>query len=255
MRLAALSDVHGNAAALRAVLTDVDRRGVEAVVVCGDLAVYGPEPLEVLELLQARRDVLCIRGNTDRYLVERRTFDVAGAEPSWQRGLLDVFPWTAERIGAEGLRLLASLPAQLHIPLAAGGEILFVHGSPRSDEEGIYAEGNGADLAAAIAGTRVNLLVCGHTHHPCGGRAGSTRVLNPGSVGLPFDGDRRAGYALIEVEDGDIRVETRRVEYEVEAVTRRVLELSMPGAEVTVENLLRARARGGRSLIYEGVPL
>jgi putative phosphoesterase len=249
MRLAALSDVHGNAAALRAVLADADRQGVDAIVVCGDLVVYGPAPSEVLELLQARSDVVAIQGNTDRYLVEERVFDLAAAE-SWQRELLGVFPWTAERIGAEGLGLLASLPAHLHIPLAGGGEILFVHGSPRSDEEGILAEGNGAGLAAAIAGAGVELLVCGHTHLPFADRVGSTRVLNLGSVGLPFDGDCRACYALVEVEGGDIHVEARRVEYDVEAVTRRVLALGMPGAEVTVENLRLARARGGNSLIY-----
>jgi putative phosphoesterase len=247
MRLAALSDVHGNAVALRAVLADVDRQGVDAIVVCGDLAVYGPEPVEVLEMLRARRDVVALQGNTDRYLVERRAFDLAGAEP-WQRELLGVFPWTAERIGAEGLRLLASLPAQLHIPLD-GSSILFVHGSPRSDEEGIYAGGSGAE---AVEGSRATLLVCGHTHLPFAGRVGSSRVLNLGSVGLPFDGDRRACYALIEAEGGEIRVEARRVEYAVAEAARRVLALGMPGAKVTVENLLQARARGGNRLIYAG---
>jgi predicted phosphodiesterase len=251
IRLAAISDIHGNAGALRAVLTDVDRLGVDAVVVCGDLVVYGPEPLEVLELLQARRDVICIQGNTDRYLVERRVFDVAGKEP-WQRELLDVFPWTAERIGAEGVFLLLSLPAHLHIPLKGGGEILFVHGSPRSDEEGIHAAGDETGLATVIARMEVSLLVCGHTHRPFSGRVGNTPVLNLGSVGLPFDGTPWACYALIEVEGEHTRVALRRVEYEVEKAVCLVRKLSMPGAEVTVWNLQQARAMGGNNLIYQG---
>jgi predicted phosphodiesterase len=268
MRLAALSDIHGNAEALRAVLTDVDLQGVDAIVVCGDLVVYGPEPLKVLELLRARRDVVCISGNTDRYLVERRAFTPM-AEP-WQRELLNAFPWTTEQIGAEGLRLLASLPARLHLPLPVppvpeaqrrvpvpeaqrrvkgGSDILFVHGSPRSDEEGIYVDSE-AELAAAIAETEARLLVCGHTHLPFAGWVAGQRVLNLGSVGLPFDGDRRAGYALIEIEGTDIRVELRRTAYAVEEVARLVMELDMPGAIVTVENLLRARPMS-RDLIYQ----
>jgi predicted phosphodiesterase len=253
LRLAALSDVHGNAAALRAVLADVDRLGVDAVVVCGDLVVYGPDPLEVLEILQARGDAVALLGNTDRYLVERRNFDPVGAEP-WQRDLLGVFPWTAERIGKEGLRLLGSLSPQLHIPLLNGaGEIAFVHGSPHSDEEGIYAGDDGTG-EVDIAGTEHTLLICGHTHLPFAAcRVGGRSVLNLGSVGLPFDGDQRACYALIQVEGASIRTALRRVVYDVQGVIDRVVTLRVPGARITAENLLQARARGGTgtgSLIY-----
>jgi diadenosine tetraphosphatase ApaH/serine/threonine PP2A family protein phosphatase len=249
MRLAALADIHGNNLALQAVLEDIERQGgVDQVVVCGDLFVYCADPLGVLEWVQ-KQPILCLLGNTDRYLLEGRLFDLAEKE-DWQKEILGCFPWTKEQIGSEGLRFLRGLPYCWQFSREGRGSILFVHGSPRSDEEGIYFRDPDEVKETALAGVEDDLVVCGHTHMPFIARtAGGRLILNLGSVGLPFDGDPRACYAMIEWEE-EFHIEIRRVVYDIEEAVRQTWAVGLPGAAITVENLVQAVPRGGRRPIY-----
>jgi putative phosphoesterase len=247
MRLAALSDIHGNSLALQAVLRDIERQGgADQVVVCGDLFVYCADPLGVLQWVQ-RQQNLCLLGNTDRYLLEERSFNLAGKE-EWQKEILGCFPWTKEQIGSEGLRFLQRLPRCWRFSCEGRSSILFVHGSPRSDEEGIYFDSPETAREAALNGVEADLIVCGHTHLPFLTRTVKGQVIcNLGSVGLPFDGDPRACYALIEWEER-FRIEIRRVTYDIEEAVRQVWTVGPPGAAITVENLVRAEPRAGRPI-------
>jgi predicted phosphodiesterase len=144
MRLAALSDIHGNNLALQAVLEDIEKRGgADHIVACGDLFVYCAGPTGVLEWVQNQPNLVCLLGNTDRYLLEKRLFNLEGKE-GWQKEILASFPWTEERIGLAGLQFLRELPRCWQFNRGGRSSILFVHGSPRDDEEGIYFdEGKG----------------------------------------------------------------------------------------------------------------
>jgi len=249
-RLAVLADIHGNSVALRAVLADLARQGgADAVIILGDLAVFGPDPVGVLNLLRQIGSAFHVRGNTDRYLVEGN-YPGQPDGSDWQSQVLAGFPWTVRELGRSGLNFLADLPARQLLRLSPQHTILAVHGSPRSDEENIRADTPVAELVPMINGQAYNLLLCAHTHLPCDRMVAGRRVVNVGSVGLPFDGDPRASYALVNLRPGgEYYIEFRRVRYDIEQVVRQLVAFNHPTAEVSAYNL-RTALPLGQTLIY-----
>jgi predicted phosphodiesterase len=207
--LALLYDIHGNLPALDAVLADVG--DVDGFVLGGDYAVAGAWPRESVERLKQLENATWIRGNVDRWLVDRADAPDA-ARPTAER--------CAEELGEELVSELFGLPETTVID-----GTFYCHASPRSDMEPFLPEPAEQD-AELLMGVEARRVVCGHIHISFD-RAGpgGFEILNPGSVGMPWDGDHRAAYAVIE---GD-RVERRRVEYDwqasADAVRERVGEL------------------------------
>ena len=251
MKIAVLSDIHGNVLALEAVLADLERQGgADHIIVAGDIVAYGPTPNEVFAILQGLPNAQFLLGNCDRYLLEK-TYPATGGE-EWKDKLLLSFRWTAEHMEARALGFLGSLPLSLTIR-QGNWRLLAVHGSPRSDEEGISATTSDEDFdSMGLDPTVVDLMVCGHTHIPLDRTIKGVRVVNAGSVGLPFDGEPRACYALISVtqEKGtSSEVELRRVAYNVEKVVEQFYAANHPAADISAYNLRTAHSVGS-SLIY-----
>lgn len=221
--LAVLADIHGNADALRAVLADLEGRGVERVVVLGDHFSGPLAPAETAKILRAHPEFLCIRGNHDRYLTER---------PPEALSPIDRF--TRDEIGAEALAWTAELPA-----VAEFDDLFLCHGTPASDEayllEQITTDGGvrvrGHDAISALLGTSCtgNVVLCGHSHLPRAVRLKDGRqVVNPGSVGCPAYRDDEpvphvvearfpeASYAILDRSAGcaEWSVTFRRVPYD-----------------------------------------
>ena len=162
------------------------------------------------------------------------------------------FHWTAERLEGEGLRFLESLPA-FQVVSEGHSRLLAVHGSPRSDEEGLTVKTEAGEFDEMPVGPEVSILACGHTHVPMDRDVGRMRVVNAGSVGLPFDGDPRACYAIISRltanGSGPIQVQLRRVAYDVEKVVEQFYACDHPAADIGAYNLRTARSIGTH-LIY-----
>lgn len=195
--LAVLYDVHGNLAALDAVLADAADAGADRFLLGGDYALFGPRPRETVARLDALRGATWIRGNGERW-----TADPSLAPPP---PVQEAARACAEALGEETVARLAALPAE-----AVLDGIRFVHGSPGSDLIGLLPQ-PADDEQELLAGVREARLVAGHTHLPFERTsANGIALLNPGSVGMPFDGDPRAAYALLH-DDGT--VERRRVAY------------------------------------------
>ncbi len=243
MRVAVISDIHGNGPALDAVLADIAARAVDAVYCLGDVAFQGPHAAYCVDVLRERH-IPTVRGNTDRYLAG------GGRPPGMPSGRADALlrPWR-EALGPERLAWLGALPERLEVTWG-GAPGLLVHGSPRSDEEPLLPRLPGTGPAGApgtgpgtgsppgagspedgdpLAGVDAQLVLFGHHHLQLAWRQGRTGpwMVGPGSVGMPFDGDPRAAYALITVEeDRDsprvgaprMAVTLVRVPYDVEAV-------------------------------------
>jgi putative phosphoesterase len=207
--LALLYDIHGNLPALEAVLADAS--DADAFLLGGDYATFGAWPRETVERLR-ELDAEWIRGNVDRWLVD--SSDV----PDFMTELVER---SREMIGQELCRELAALP---ETTTHAG--TLYCHASPLSDMDSFYPEPQDSD-AERLMGVEAERVVFGHTHLAFQrGGPGGIELVNPGSVGMPLDGDHRAAYAVVH-EDG--RVEQRRVEYDwqtsANAVRERVGEL------------------------------
>jgi diadenosine tetraphosphatase ApaH/serine/threonine PP2A family protein phosphatase len=190
--LGLLYDVHGNLPALEAVLSD---RPAERFLLGGDYAVAGGWPRETVERLD-ELDAEWIRGNTERWLVD----DSDLPEP-----MAEVVARARDALGRELVERLARLPES-----ARRDGVLYCHASPGSDMAGFAPQEDESD-AELLRGVEERRVVFGHTHIQFAREAGGIELFNPGSVGLPFDGDHRAAYALLH-QDG--RVELRRVEYD-----------------------------------------
>ena len=219
-------DVHGNLPALDAVLADARAGGARAFVLGGDYALFGGWPVETVARLR-ELPALWIRGNGERWTArpaDAPDSPVARGAIEAARALL------GDRLVAE----LAALPAT-----ATHGDTLICHGSPASDVRSFLPE-PGDDEDELLAGVTSARLVFGHTHLPFRRSARGVELVNPGSVGMPFDGDPRAAYALVH-DDGTI--EHRRVAYDHEASAARVRE-AFDGAawtETVARRIERAR--------------
>jgi predicted phosphodiesterase len=225
--VAALYDVHGNLPALEAVLADAAFARVEAAVVGGDVAA-GPMPAEVLDRLAALAlPVRWVRGNADREVVD--AFDRGDTDPSEHppddpAGRADSF--TAGRITRAHRDLLAGFEDVVRLDGA-----LYCHGSPRSDDEIITAVTPPERLAPMLDGVDERLVVCGHTHHQFDLTAAGRRVVNAGSVGMPYEG--RPGAFWLLVDGGE--PEPRHTGYDVEAAAATLSDSGFPD----VEDLIR----------------
>jgi putative phosphoesterase len=192
MRVAALYDVHGILPALEAVLADPRCAGADLIVCGGDL-VAGPLPAECLERLEAEGErVRFLSGNGDRETLS----------PPDEGPLREIGLWAAARLGSERLERVAQWPSTVELELTGLGRLLFCHATPSSDTDILTAATPDQDVAAALAGTPVDVVVCGHTHVQFDRRVGAIRLVNAGSVGMPYEGSPDARWAL--VGDGDV---------------------------------------------------
>jgi predicted phosphodiesterase len=237
MRVAALYDIHGNLPALEAVIADVRRAGVDQIVVGGDV-VPGPMPRETLEYLLALDiPVQFIEGNGDRDVLAR----MRGVEPlSVPAEFRDAIGWNATQLHPEFEPLLAGWPQILRLALPGLGDVLFCHATPRSDNE-IFTRLTPEPRLVPIFG-RLNVVVavCGHTHMQFDRLVGQTRVVNAGSVGMPF-GDPGAYWLLIGPD-----VQLRRTQYDLAAAAARIRRTNYPQAEeFAARNIIQPPSEAG----------
>jgi predicted phosphodiesterase len=228
MRLAVLSDIHGNPIALDAVLEDVRASGgADGFLLLGDLVAIGYDPIGVLERIATLPNVRCVQGNTDRYVVtgQRPHPSMADAEsdPALIPKLVEVaqsFAWTQGAVSAGGwFDWLAALPLEQRFDLADGSHLLAVHVAPGQDDGlGIHPRLSDEELANLVFNREADLICIGHTHWPVDRTVAGVRVINSGSVSNPIAFDLRASYATIEASSEGIQVEHRRVAYDLDAV-------------------------------------
>ncbi|WP_328608076.1 metallophosphatase family protein [Amycolatopsis sp. NBC_00345] len=208
--VAVLSDIHGVLPALDAVLAEPDVQAADVVVLCGDHAA-GPLPVPTLDRLVALGDrAVWVRGNADRELVT-----LAGGGTT---SIPDpIAPWAAARLRPDQVRLLAGLPLTVTLDIDGLGEVLFCHATPRDDEEVVLVDSPLSRWAEVLEGVTAPTVVCGHTHMPFTRLADRRRVVNPGSVGMPY-GTTGAHWARLGPG-----VELRRTPYDAEKACRQLV--------------------------------
>ena len=229
MRVAALYDIHGMLVPLEAVLDEVAE--TDAIVVGGDVA-SGPQPVEVLERLRALGDrVHWVRGNGDRELASGGAGDY---EPSIQATIR----WTAGQLSDEQRGFLGSLPETVVLEVDGLGDVCFCHATPRSDEEIVTQATPDRHLRKVLVRGTESTVVAGHTHMQLDRRVDGFRWVNAGSVGMPYEGEVAAFWALLGPD-----VELRRTPFDVERSVDAVLESGWPDAESFAEKNLRTAMR------------
>ena len=235
MRIAVVSDIHANLTALEAVIADVRKVGADMVVHGGDLMGGGPRPAEVIDRVREMNwPGVC--GNTDEMLWKPHRVSETLQSPQLHRIrdllLTYTIPATLRLIGDERLAWLKQLPHRW-----SGGDLTVVHAVPDDPWPIVSANASDDDLERVYAGLNTRRVAYGHIHQPFIRRLRTFTVVNSGAVSQSYDGDPRAAYALVDGDD----VEIRRVEYDVEAEIRLLLESADPFAESTAATLRTGR--------------
>lgn len=223
MRVAAVYDVHGNLPALEAVLSEVDAD----VILCGGDLLAGPMPIQCLELLR-ERGATFIRGNTDRAVAG----GAGGDDDPWAERVR----WVRGQLNEEQLAFVRGWSHPLRLDVDGLGAVLFCHGSPRGDDEILTAITPPKRLDPILDGVRERVIVCGHTHVQFDRIVGDRRLVNAGSVGMPYEGEAGiACWALLGPH-----VELRRSHYDAVAAAEAVRASGYPDAEEFVQEFILA---------------
>lgn len=228
-RLAALYDIHGNLPALEAVLDEIGTVDVDEIIVGGDV-VPGPMPRETLErLLKVKLPVRFIRGNGELAVLG----NLRRVPEQFHSGIR----WNAEQLTREQLDLLGQWPRTFAMTADGVGRILFCHATARDENEIFTRNTSDERLRALFAGIDAQVVVCGHTHMQFDRALGALRIVNAGSIGMPF-GEPGAYWLLLGPE-----IELRRTSYDLERAAERIRASGFPGAEeFAAVNVLRPPA-------------
>ena len=222
MKVAALYDIHGNLPALEAVVADIRKVGVDRIVVGGDV-FPGPMACEVLGYLRAlSTPVQFISGNGDRVVLEQK----AGKEsPEVPEAFRDVIRWNAQQLRPEDLKLMTGWPKTIDVDVTGLGPVLFCHATPRNDVEIFTRLTSEERLVPVFQGVNASTVICGHTHMQFDRTLGRLRIVNAGSVGMPFQGP--GAYWLLLGPD----VQLQQTSYDLANAADRIRATAYPQRE------------------------
>ncbi|MBI2763994.1 MAG: metallophosphoesterase family protein [Chloroflexi bacterium] len=230
-RIAVLSDVHGNALALEAVRKAIRKEKPDAILVAGDHALNGPDPVGAIAVLREMETegAIIVQGNTDIAVADA---DYGAAFPWMAEGVPDPLriaaEWAHNALDDEALSWLRRLPAERRLRI---GEtlVLVTHASPGSQTAGFDKDLDAGTTLERMSRTDARIICCGHTHLPEVRDFGWKQIVNDGSAGYVFDGDPTASWALVTLDDETVTAEIRRAEFDVLAVANAVSARSLPG--------------------------
>jgi putative phosphoesterase len=240
MRIAIVSDIHGNLVGLDACLADiVAQGGADTIVAAGDLCLDGPRPKKVLQRLE-EVGAQCVRGNTDRMLADGSEAVAPGEGAR--------IAWTRKQLGEKWLSWLRELPFALHIG-EPQNELLVVHANPTNDDEHMWPDADDATLERLIGEERAMTIAFGHLHLPYVRLWRGKMLVDVASAGLPKDGDPRASYALFTERDGGWEVKHRRVTFDVKKVATQLADCGIPDSAELIATLRRHRYKRLKGII------
>lgn len=235
MRLAIVSDIHGNHEALKRVLLDIEKSKIDEVIFLGDLVMKGPEPREVFESLKELKPICWLKGNTELWLSKNRTRNESNSSTLKEIELYRSF--ALKSLSKDSIDFMLSCPEK-HSMIIKNIKMLFVHGSPRSIIEALTPE---ADLKEVIQNVNEDIILCGHSHLPFIKRIGSKVLFNPGSVGCPYDGDPRASYGILNISNLGVSFCIKRVNYSIERLLASASKVNFPYIKAYEKALKKGR--------------
>ncbi|WP_282940157.1 metallophosphoesterase family protein [Paenibacillus sp. RC67] len=229
MKLAVISDTHGNATAFEAVIDDLKQQSPDAIVFLGDVGMRGPEPQECIDLLKSLEPLAIIRGNHDDKFTR---FPKPGWQPDNYKKelLLRSFEYDCAKILSADQLWLSNWPKEFCYEFEGVATEMY-HATPSSLVGVVYPWATLDELDTLHQNERTKLVLHGHIHHAYVRQCRGRTVVNCGSIGLPFDGDNRASYAVVDFNRKDIAVQLRRVSYDIEKAILIAKERNMPDVE------------------------
>lgn len=241
IKVAVISDLHGNMEALGAVLDDINKLKIKKLLILGDLAIMGPEPNETVTFvknLSNKYEMDVIQGNTDLFIVNEQLPNV----PDFAKNSI---LYAKENLTQDNLDYLKNLPAKKSVKIG-NTTILMTHGSPRKNDENILPARNVEEIRPMLEGVDEALILCGHTHLPAGYQIDKQTVVNVGSVGRPFTENQKACYVVLEIDEekeNSFSVEHRFVDFDVKTAAEKLKKLDFDGAKYLSELLLKSSVK------------
>lgn len=236
MRAAVISDIHANFIALQEVMKDIEREGCEKIFCLGDLILAGPQPRMTIDFVKDQNWTI-IQGNTDKLISDfgPEVIEMMKEKyPIMANAIVDDMFYVEE----ERRNFLNNLPPQLELEIE-GVKVLLVHGSPRANNEDILPERPIEEIEEIIKGVDADLILCGHTHVPCGYQTNNKQtVVNVGSVGRPMTPTPLACYAVIDFENGMFNIRHKFVDYDKETAADLIRARNFDGADKLAELLI-----------------
>ncbi|CDE59074.1 metallophosphoesterase [Fusobacterium sp. CAG:439] len=242
MKVAVLSDIHGNFQALESVMEDVKANNCEQVFCLGDLAMAGPQPRMVIDYVRKQNNWTVIQGNTDKM--------IADFSPEILQNVKNNFPVMANALADDVIFIeedkkdyLRNLPAQKELTLE-GVKLLLVHGSPRRNNEDILPDMPLKIIEEMLEGTNADLIFCGHTHVPAGYQTNKKQtVVNVGSAGRPMTDEPKACYVIADFQDGGFSIEHRFIDYDRQTAADIMSARNFDGADKLAQMILHPVSR------------
>ena len=247
MKIAIISDIHGNIEALTSVIADIEKEGCSKIFCLGDLVMAGPNPISTLNTIHefmSNKNFHIIQGNTDKML-SVFSFDTYNEIMKVAPVMASAYLADSQLLSEEDKLFLANLPIKEEI-IIGNVKILLVHGSPRKNNENIYPDLSIKEVEEMIKDTDANVIFCGHTHVPCGYQTNTEQtVVNVGSVGRPFAEDPKATYAIMEIDEtiNKFTIKHQFVEYNVQKASNTLKERGFEGSEKLAQMLIKATSR------------
>ena len=242
MKIAVLSDIHGNFQALESVMKDIEENKCEKVLCLGDLAMAGPQPRVVIDFVKKQKNWEVIQGNTDKMIAEFSKEILENTKknfPVMANALMDDILYIED----ERKDYLKNLPPQKELEIE-GVKILMVHGSPRRNNEDILPNMPLKVIEEIISKTDADLIFCGHTHVPCGYQTNKKQtVVNVGSVGRPMTKDPKACYVIADIQDGGFSIEHRFIDYDRQMAAEIMNMRKFEGSDKLAQMILNPKER------------
>lgn len=230
MKVAVLSDIHGNGIALKYALDDLKRNGIKKIIILGDVVMKGPMPVESLHLLRNKEfEIMAwIKGNTELWLEEIKDGWIPSNES--EKEIYSYYSYAVNYLSAEEKQFLQKLPLEASININETS-ILCVHGTPQSIVEAVDATVPEEEIKKAIKGVNEAMILSGHSHTVYIGEMEDRIIFNVGSVGNPLDGDNRISYGILDFKQGGVQLENRRLTYPQKEIIKIAADRDFPMAD------------------------
>lgn len=247
MKIAILSDIHGNIDALDTVIENIKKDNIKKIFICGDLAMAGPQPLETVDYirnLSKEFDINIIQGNTDE-MIAKATGEADDKFTPPNKIMAEALKYSQKVLREDQISYLSSLPENYKENIGSCS-ILLTHGSPRKNNEDILPDMSEEKVKEMISSTDEDIILCGHTHLPAIYKINNQTVVNVGSVGRPFSETPQACYAMLTFKEPygkDFFVEHILVPYDHKSAAKKLAKQNFEGADKLAQMLLTATSR------------
>lgn len=245
MKLAILSDIHGNLSALNAVLDDLKHEHIDHYIIPGDFLGDGPQPKEVIKTLQSLKATI-IKGNRELYIMDYHQ----GLNPAWdQHDQMATMVWTYQQLSNDELTFIEQLPLHTVLQLPNVDPIMIVHGSIQDVYEHLYP--NHEATLRTFNEMTVSTLICGHTHQPWFQKKDEKLIINPGAVGVHFNHRQASEYGLLTFTNNEWVVEHRQVNYDLNELQQQFITSGLMDASPIWSKTILLSLQKGRNISIE----